>query len=68
VSVFNSKPWTCPFFVYSDKGEVHCEGGIMRYPEMSAHIEYANRYCAGEWKGCTVARNLLLYYDSQEDE
>ena len=35
-----------------------------------AACDYANRYCAGEngWKSCTVARNLLLYYEREQEE
>ena len=47
---------------------VRCEGGCMSFPDREALAEYADRYCANlqDWKSCTVAANLLKYYERTE--
>ena len=37
-------------------------------PDREALAEYADRYCANlqDWKSCTVAANLLKYYERTE--
>ena len=69
---YSHKTWSCPFFVWDERFAVHCEGGRLRFPDREAINEYADRFCAGDmgWKNCTVARNLLLFYEraGEEDE
>lgn len=38
------------------------------FPDREALAEYADRYCANlqDWKSCTVAANLLKYYERTE--
>ena len=40
----------------------------MSFPDREALAEYADRYCANlqDWKSCTVASNLLKYYERTE--
>ena len=69
---YSHKTWSCPFFVWDERMAVHCEGGRLRFPDREAVNEYTDRFCAGDmgWKNCTVARNLLLFYEraGEEDE
>lgn len=64
------RAWSCPFYTWSERLGVHCEGGRLRFPDKDAADEYANRYCAENsgWKNCTVARALLRYYERTEEK
>ena len=67
---YSHKSWSCPFFVWDERLAVHCEGGRLRFPDWEAAGEFTNRFCAGGmgWKNCSVARNLLLYYEREQEE
>ena len=43
-------------------------GRLHELPDREALAEYADRYCANlqDWKSCTVAANLLKYYERTE--
>lgn len=64
------KAWSCPFYAWSDRQRVMCEGGVaIKFPDVKAAVEYMDAYCAcGEngWKRCTIATCLLGYYDRKE--
>ena len=63
------KTWSCPFFVWDERLAVHCEGGRPRFPDYEAADKYTGDYCAGGqgWKDCTLAKNLMAYYQRTED-
>lgn len=65
---YSHKTWACPFFHWDERLRVRCEGGCMSFPDREALAEYADRYCANlqDWKSCTVAANLLKYYERTE--
>ena len=65
---YSHKTWACPFFHWDERLCVRCEGGCMSFPDREALAEYADRYCANlqDWKSCTVAANLLKYYERTE--
>ncbi len=69
MSGYSHKYWSCPFFVWDERLAVHCEGGRLRFPDWEAAETFTGRFCAGDmgWKNCTVARNLLLYYEREEE-
>ncbi|MCD7927348.1 MAG: hypothetical protein LUF80_00560 [Oscillospiraceae bacterium] len=59
--------WRCPFYLWSDRLEVHCEGKCrIGFGDGQEAREYLREYCAGEWERCTVARSKLQYYERQE--
>lgn len=64
------KAWSCPFYAWSDRQRVMCEGGVaIKFPDVKAAVEYMDAYCAcGEngWRKCTIAACLLGYYDRKE--
>ena len=59
---------TRPGRARSFAGTSGCEGGCTSFPDREALAEYADRYCANlqDWKSCTVAANLLKYYERTE--
>ena len=65
---YSHKTWACPFFHWDERLCVRCEGGCMSFQDREALAEYADRYCANlqDWKSCTVAANLLKYYERTE--
>ena len=60
--------WVCPFFKWDERLRIHCEGGRQVYPDRQAARDYAQRYCTHMegWKCCSVAENLLRYYERTE--
>ena len=65
---YSHKTWACPFFRWDERLCVRCEGGCMGFPDREARAESADRYCANlqDGKSCTVAANLLKYYERTE--
>ncbi len=70
MSGYSNRNWCCPFFIWDERLAVHCEGGRLRFPDREAAEAYAARFCGGhvEWRGCTVARSLLRYYERKQEE
>ena len=61
----------CPFFESDDRTCIRCEGGTrLRFPDFFSTSEYTRMHCASYvgWKQCTVAIELLKYYDRLEAE
>ena len=60
--------WACPFFTWDEKLAVHCEAGVVRFPDKVSIKEYSNHYCANleQWRGCSLAAALLAHYDRKE--
>lgn len=67
---YSNKTFTCPFFRWDERLCIHCEGGRIAYPDRKTAEEYINRYCGSvvHWKECSVASNLLRYYERTERE
>ena len=61
--------WVCPFYKWSDKARVFCEGGTaVTFANVETIKTYMVRYCAGhDWKRCTIARALLEQYEKEDD-
>lgn len=59
------KTWSCPFFVWDERLAIHCECGRPRFPDIETATDYTTQYCAGDqgWKDCTLARNMMRYYE-----
>ena len=64
---YTNRSWVCPFFKWDERLRVHCEGGRQVFPDGQAARDYAGRYCAcmEGWKNCSVADNLLRYYERE---
>ena len=58
----------CPFFKKNDSLKLHCEGGIISFPDKEARRDYVVNYCANElyWHKCTICRNLENYYERKD--
>lgn len=67
-AVKRNKFWSCPFFKWDGRAEVSCEAGRPRFPTPKTANEYMNRYCAGDWRACSLAAALLKYYDETEEK
>ena len=74
MSGFAHKYWACPFF--EDDGlrrsdgrrTLRCEGGSrLVFYDKVCFDRYADFYCCRNWKACSMARSLLLYYDTAGD-
>lgn len=67
---YSNRYWTCPFFTWDEKLKVHCEGGLVKFPDRKTLTGYADRHCSSEngWKNCSVARAMLEYYERKEAE
>ena len=64
---YSNRTWSCPFFTWDERLCVHCEGGCVTFPDREAEQDYIRQYCASRdavgWKACSVAGNLLKYYE-----
>ena len=66
--------WICPYFKWDGKTEIHCEGGVISFPDKQSLTEYITKFCCAnpEWTECTIADSLSNYYErlfySQEQE
>ena len=66
MSSYHHKKWACPFYQSDMKLCVHCErGSRVRFPDLSAENDYADRHCASAtgWKDCSIAKSLLKFYE-----
>ena len=63
---YTSKTFLCPFYSWDEKMKIHCEGGKVLFKDRESAKEYIDRYCAGDWRKCTVAGSLLRYYEREE--
>lgn len=66
---FSNRVFLCPFFTSANTADrVNCEGGRVMMPGRDTTRDYSVRYCAGDWKQCSIARSLLKYYDNGTEE
>lgn len=63
------KLWVCPFYRWSDKTRVHCEGGTgVAFHDIRTIVEYMEGYCASQnWKQCSIAKSMLTYYERRDE-
>ncbi len=59
------KTYYCPFWKWDEKNTVYCEAGKVSLPDRQSSREFVGMYCAclTNWKSCTLAKALLLYYE-----
>lgn len=64
------KTYICPFYAWEEKLAVHCEMAHVKFPDKAVRDEYLGRYCSAlpGWRGCTLARQMNLYYERMEDD
>ncbi len=65
------KDWKCPFFKWDERQKVACEGRcVVSMPDRKSALSFMDRYCAdlNGWRGCSIAKALLDYYDRKEAE
>lgn len=56
--------FTCPFIACNYKSIVKCEmGTAITFPCSESIKEYLKKYCAGDYKQCSVAKMLIEYYE-----
>lgn len=60
--------WQCPFFSYSQKLVIRCEGARLLFRSRAALREYQDQYCANlcGWEACTIARELKRQYEKED--
>ena len=56
---------TCPFFVWDERLAIHGECGRPKFPDTQSIEDYTRQYCSGNWKACSLAQNLVKYYESE---
>ena len=58
----------CPFFKRNEALKLHCEGGVISFPDKDAGKDYLTGYCANNinWRKCTICHNLEDYYERKE--
>lgn len=65
---YSHKVFVCPFFKQDERLGIFCEGGKLKFQDREAAREYTDGHCASMdgWKRCSLARNLLDYYERKE--
>lgn len=54
----------CPFFTRALKGTICCEGGTkINFGDGKGQGDYYRKFCCDNWKGCSVAKALIDYYE-----
>ena len=66
IAGYSHRTWVCPFFKRDEKQAIHCEAGVVRFPEREALCAFADGCCAGDWAACSVARVLTEYWERRE--
>ena len=60
--------WTCPFFSKDGRLSVTCEAGHLKFQQTADIQHFTHAYCAShDWKYCTLAKQMLRYYDRLEE-
>lgn len=67
---YSNRIFVCPFFTSANKGDrINCEGGRVMMPNSSLTGNYSRKYCESEhWNKCTMARDLLRYYEEDSTD
>ncbi len=63
---YSNKTWVCPFYQWSKKEDIYCEGGVLKFPDWQAMSDYADKYCASfGYEGCGIAQALTEFYERE---
>lgn len=66
---YSNRVFACPFFTSAKKPDrVNCEGGRVKMPEAEATAGYSSQYCEGDWKRCSIAQQLMEFYERKDNE
>ena len=59
----------CPFYKSESQLRLYCEGGCMKFPDVTARRDYLENYCANHinWQKCSVAHLMQRYYDRKDE-
>lgn len=69
MSQYSNRVYVCPFFTSANGPDrVNCEGGRVKMPESGETVAYSERYCAGDWRRCSIAQQLMKFYEREDDE
>lgn len=62
------KTMVCPFFKFTDKLLLYCEGGRLEFQTAEQKTDYINQYCASldGYKFCTLAASLEKMYEKKD--
>ena len=55
----------CPFYLRSEKREVYCEGGRLKFKSKLAIGEFLDN-CEHGWQDCPIAKTLLHEYERED--
>lgn len=63
-----SHRFRCPYYGWSTRELVTCEGGKVLLPDRDTARRYQVTYCQdlNNWRNCTLARALTLHYEALE--
>lgn len=65
---YSRRTWCCPFFMYDEKGTIHCEGGSrFKMKDKEIYASFADKYCGDPkgWRKCPIAHALWKLYDPE---
>lgn len=62
---YSNRIWTCPYFRWDKRLEVHCEGGVISMPDRASYRAFVDRCCSSErgWQSCPISIAMTEYYD-----
>lgn len=65
---YSHRRWQCPYFKWDEKATIHCEAGVIRFPDRRACTQYETAFCASKdgWQYCSLSDALSEYYDRQD--
>ena len=68
--MYSKRLWACPFFRWDEREQIHCEGGVVSFPDRESCAGYAGKYCGSVqgWKDCTIAKSMADYYERTESD
>lgn len=61
------KCWKCPYFGWDGQDFLKCECGRPMFYDRTAANDYMNKFCAGSWEECTLAKERAEY-EVKKDE
>lgn len=65
MSGFRGGVFKCPFYARDYRDHLNCEGAQLRLAKTTLD-NYVQQYCTGNWERCTVARELMKAYETDE--
>lgn len=65
MSEYNHYNWVCPYYIWNQKNDVHCEACVLKFKDSEQKRDFAFRYCCNldNWTRCTMADSLNEFYE-----